>query len=99
MLPSDPEVLRGSLERPMAQQHLDRPDVDASFEQVRRETMAERMETLAVRDPRALLRMIGDFLGCADGHRRVRIKSREQPRGGPVAFPVGAQCGQQPGRE
>ncbi len=61
--------------------------------------LAERMDAVAVRHPRALLRMRGDCLGCADGHRRVRIASREQPRGWPVAFPVGAQCGQQTDRE
>src|SRR5439155_19008119 len=81
MLPGDSEVLRGSSERLVAQQHLDRPDVSTGFEQVRRETMAERMDAVAVRNPRALLRMIVDCLGCADGHRRVRIASREQPRG------------------
>jgi hypothetical protein len=32
----------------MAQQHLDRPDVDPGFEQVRRETMAERISTLLI---------------------------------------------------
>ena len=29
----------------MAEQHLDRPDVDSRFKEVRRETMAERMDT------------------------------------------------------
>ena len=54
---------------PMAQEHLDRPDIDARFEQVGRKTVAQRMDTLAVRDPRALLDMIVDLLGRADGHR------------------------------
>jgi hypothetical protein len=73
--------------------------VGPGFEQVSRDTMAERMDALAVRDPSALLRMRGDLLGRADVHRRVRIESRKQPRGWPVAFPVGAQCGQQPDGE
>ena len=83
----------------MAQQHLDRPDVDPGFEQVGRETMAQRMDAVAVRDPRGPLRVRGDFLGRADGHRRVGIEARKQPRGWPVALPVGAQFGQQAGRE
>ena len=48
MLLGDPEVPRGGVERPMAQQHLDRPDVDASFEQVGRKTVAERISTLLI---------------------------------------------------
>ena len=99
MLSGDPEVLRGGIERLVAQQQLDRPDVGPGFEQVSRATMAQRMDALAVRDPSALLRMRVDLLGRADGHRRVRIASRQQPRGWPVACPVGAQCGQQTGRE
>ena len=99
MLSGDPEIARGRVERLMAQQHLDRPDIGPGLEQVGRETMAERMDALAVRDPSALLRMIIDLLGRADGHRRVRIEARKQPRGWPVAFPVGAQFGQQPDGE
>ena len=79
----------------MAQQHLDRPDVDSGFEQVRRETMAERMDAVAMRDPRGLLGVIGDFLGGANGHWPAGIKSRKSPRSWPVEVPVGAQCGQQ----
>ncbi len=90
MLPGDPEVLRGGIERLVAQEHLDRPDIDARFEEVGRKTMAERMDAVAVRHPRTLLRMIGDFLGRADGHRHVGIKARKQPRAWPVALPVGA---------
>jgi hypothetical protein len=99
MLPGDPEVPRGGIERLVAQQHLDRPDVGPGFEQVRRATRAERMDAWAGWNPRALLRMIGDLWGRADGHRHVRIETRQQPRGWPVAWPVGAQCGQQTGRE
>ena len=47
----------------MTQEHLDRPDIDTRFEQVGRKTVAQRMNTMAVRDPRALLRMIVVF--CA----------------------------------
>ena len=99
MPPGDLEGPRGGIERLVAQQHLDRPDVGPGFEQVSRETMAERMDALAVRDPSALLRMVADLLGRADGHWRVRIESRKHPRGWPVAFPVGAQFGQKTGRE
>ena len=99
MLPGDPEVPRGGIERLMAQQHLDRPDIDPRFEQVRRKTMAQRMDALAVRDPRGPLRVRGDFLGGADGHRRVGIEARKQPRGWPVELPVGAQFGQEAGGE
>ena len=82
MLPGDPEVPRGGIERPMAQQHLDRPDIDPRFEQVGRKTMAQRMDAVAVRDPRSPLRMIVDLLGRADGHRRMGIEARKQPRAG-----------------
>jgi hypothetical protein len=32
----------------MAEQHLDRPDVDPRFQEVRRETMAEGISTLLI---------------------------------------------------
>jgi hypothetical protein len=78
---------------------LDRPDIDTRFEQVGRETVAQRMDPVAVRDPRALLGMIGDLLGCADGHRHLGIAARQQPRAWPVALPGGAQLGEQTGGE
>jgi len=40
MLPGDPEIPCGGIERPMTQQHLDGPDIDPRFQQVRRKTMA-----------------------------------------------------------
>jgi hypothetical protein len=39
MLPGDPEIPCGGIERPMTQQHLDGPDIDPRFKQVRRKTM------------------------------------------------------------
>jgi len=75
MLPGDPEGLGGGIERLVAQQPLDRADVRTSFEQGRRATMAERMDAVAMRHPRALLWMVVDFLGCPDRHWRVRIES------------------------
>jgi hypothetical protein len=83
----------------MAQEHLDRPDIDARFEQVGRTTVAQRMDTVAVRDPCALLRMIVDLLGRAAGHRLLGIEPRKQPGGWPVEAPVGAQLAQQTGGE
>ena len=83
----------------MTQEHLDRPDIDTRFEQVGRKTVAQRMNTMAVRDPRALLRMILELLRRADGHRFLGIKSGKQPGGWPVEAPVGAQLGQQTGGE
>jgi hypothetical protein len=83
----------------MAQQHLDRPDIDARFEQVGRKTVAQRMDAVAMRDPRALLRMLGDLLGRADGHRPLGIASWKHPGGWPVQVPVGAQFRQQAGGE
>jgi hypothetical protein len=59
----------------------------------------QRMDTLTVRDPRALLRMRGDLLGRADGHRPMGLESRKQPWGWPVEFPIRAQFGQQAGGE
>src|SRR5437016_13007249 len=73
MLPGDPEVLRGGIERLMTQQHLDRPDIDPRFKEVRRKTMPKGMDALAVRDPRGPLRVIVDFLRGADGQWRVGI--------------------------
>jgi hypothetical protein len=83
----------------MAEQHLDRPDVDSGFKEVRRETLAERMDAVAVRDPRGPLGVIGDFLRGANGHRPVGIEARKHPRGWPVEAPVGTQFGQQAGGE
>jgi hypothetical protein len=61
----------------MAEQHLDRPDVDPRFQEVRRETMAERMDTVAVCDPRGPLGVRVDFLRGAAGHGPVGIKARK----------------------
>jgi hypothetical protein len=83
----------------MTQEHLDRPDIDTRFEQVGRNTVAQRMHTMAVRDPRTLLRMLVDLLRRADGPRLLGSESRQQPRGWPVEAPGGAQLGQQPGGE
>src|SRR5262249_56626074 len=51
ILASDPEIPRGGVERPMPQEHLDRSDIDTRFEQMGRKTVAQRMNTMAVRDP------------------------------------------------
>jgi hypothetical protein len=61
----------------MAEQHLDRPDVAPRFQEGRRETMAERMDTVAVCDPCGPLGVIGDFLRGAAGHGPVGIKARK----------------------
>jgi len=60
MLPGDPEVLRSGIERLVAQEPLDRPDIDARFEEVGRKTMAERISTLHIlrRSPRSVIRII-----------------------------------------
>ena len=81
----------------MAQAPLDRLDIDARFEQVGRHTVAQRMETLAVRDPSALLCLRGDLLGRADGHRPLGIEARQHPGGWPVEVPGGASLSQQTG--
>jgi hypothetical protein len=81
----------------MPQQHLDRADIDPRFQQVRRTTVAQRMDTVAGRDSRSPLRVRVDFLGSADGQWRVGIEARKQPRGWPVELPVGAQFGQKAG--
>lgn len=99
MLAGDPEGSGGGIKRLMPQQHLDRPDIDARVQQVRGKTMAQGMDTVAVRDPCGPLRVIGDFLGRADGHRRVRIEARKQPLHWSVELPVGAQFRQEPGGE
>ena len=61
----------------MAEQHLDRPDVDPRFQEVRRETMAERMDTVAVCDPRGPLGVLVDFLRGAAGHGPLGIEARK----------------------
>jgi len=99
MLLGDPEVPRGGVERPMAQAHLDRPDSDPRVAPVGRQTVAQRMDTLAVRDPSALLRRIGDLLRRADGHRQLALASCKHPWGWPVKLPGGPPFGQQAGGE
>jgi hypothetical protein len=83
----------------MAQEHLDRPDIDARFAQVGRKAVAQRMDTVAVGDLSAQLRMLGELLGRADGQRPVGIAPRQQPRSWPREVPGGTQCGQQAGGE
>jgi hypothetical protein len=46
MLAGDSEIPGGGLERLMPQQHLDRPDIDACFQQVRRKAMAARCDIM-----------------------------------------------------
>ena len=60
ILAGDPEIPRGGVEGPLAQEHLDRPDIDARFEEVRRKTMAHRISTLPIlrRSLRAVIRII-----------------------------------------
>ena len=99
MLPGDPERARGGIERLLPQHHRDRPDIDPRCKQVRRTTMAPGMDAVAGRDPRGPLRVRGDFLGRADGQRRVGIEARQHPRGWPGECPGGAQCGQEAGGE
>jgi hypothetical protein len=99
MLPGDPQVPRGGIERLMAQQHRDRPDVAPCFEQGRRATMPQRMDAMAVWDACGPLRVVGNFLGGADRHRRVGSEACQHPRGGPVQVPRGAQFGQEAGGE
>ena len=52
-----------------------------------------------MRAPRGPLRVRGDVLRRADGQRPGGSAARTQPRGWPVALPVGPQCGQQAGGE
>src|SRR5262249_23860089 len=66
---------------------------------MRRKAMAQSMDAMAMRDAGGPLRVIVDFLGGADGHRRVGIEARKHPRGWPVEVPVGAQFGQEAGGE
>ena len=60
MLVGHLEGARGGIEGPMAQEHLDRPDIDARFEEVGRTTVAERISTLHLlrRSPRSGIRLI-----------------------------------------
>ena len=60
MLLGHPEVPRGGIEGPMAQEHLDRPDIDARFEEVGRKTMATLIVTLLImrRSPRSIIHII-----------------------------------------
>ena len=83
----------------MPQEHRDRADIDACFQQVRRKAMTQGRDAVAVRDPCGPLRVIGDVLGGADGQRRVGIEAGKQPRSRPVESPVGAQCSQEAGGE
>jgi hypothetical protein len=93
MLAGDAEIPGGGIERPMPQQPLDRPDIDARFEQVRRKALPQGLDAVAVRDACGPLRVIVDFLGGANGQRRVGIEARKQPLGWPIEFPIGAQFG------
>jgi hypothetical protein len=83
----------------MPQYHLDRPDIDARFQEVRRKAMPQAMDAVAVRDAGGPLRVLIDCLGRAHGHGRVGIEARKPPLGWPVECPRGAQCGQAARRE
>jgi hypothetical protein len=83
----------------MAQEPLDRPDIDAGFAQVGRTAVAQRLETVAVCDLSAPLRRRGALLRRAEGQRPVGIEARQQPRGWPLEVPGGTPCGQQAGGE
>jgi hypothetical protein len=83
----------------MAQEPLERLDLDARFAQVGRKAGSQRLDPVAVGALSAQLRMRVARLGRADGHRRVGIASRQPPRGWPREVPGGTQCGPQAGGE
>jgi hypothetical protein len=90
-----PEIPGGGLERPRPQQPLDRPDIAARCQPVGRQAMAQGVAAVAVREACGPLRVLGDVLGGAHGHRRVGSAPRKPPRRWPVELPIGAQCGQE----
>ena len=83
----------------MAQEEVDRAHIDARFAPMGGKAVAQRMETLAVRDPGGPLGVGGDLLGRRDGHGRGRGLSGTQPRGRAGPLPGGPPCAEEARRE
>lgn len=77
VLPGDLQVTRGGIDGPVPEQELNGPDVYAGFEEMRGKAVPERMDALAVYDPRSPLGVIVDLLGGPDRHRLGGVLSRK----------------------
>ena len=98
-VPGQLKVARGRTDVPVPEQALNRVDVDAGLEQVRREGMPQGVNPPGLGDPRALLgRLIGP-LQRGRVHRVRALRRRKQPRRGARLCPVPAQGLEQARRE
>ena len=77
ILPGDMQETRGGIDGPVPEQELKSPDVDASFKEMRGKAVPQRMDALAVYDPRSPLGVRGALLGGPDRHRLCGVLSRK----------------------
>ena len=97
--PSEVAIPGGRLDGAVAEEKLDGVPIHPGVQQMRGKTMPERMDTFAVGDPRAPLGVVGDLWRGGAGQGLGAVVARKEPPRGAVQVPVGAQCGQQTGRQ
>jgi hypothetical protein len=65
---ADGQGARGGTDLTVAKQQPNGTDVNASFEQMGGKAVAQGRDAFALGDPSGALRLIIDFLGCANRH-------------------------------
>ena len=83
----------------MPQEPLDRVQVGAGLQEVRRKRMAQGVDAALLGDPRPPLGRVVELLGGGGVHGSFAPPGGEQPPGGPVLAPVGPQLLQEAGRQ
>jgi hypothetical protein len=81
------------------QEPLDRVQVGAGLQEVRRKRMAQGVDAALLGDPRPPLGRVVELLGGGGVHGSFAPPGGEQPPGGPVLAPVGPQLLQEAGRQ
>src|SRR5262249_59756665 len=86
------QVERGGDDALVAEQQLNGTQIDAGFEHVGGEAMAQRVEAMTAFQTGAAFGVVKDLLGGAALHGTVAYSVGEQPVAEAVRFPVAAQC-------
>ena len=75
----------------MTQQHLDDPDIDTAFEQVRSKAVPERMNAYTLGQARSFCCRAAGCVEDSDGNRLVGRPSGKQPLSRVRQSPIGPQ--------
>jgi len=89
----------GRLDGPVAEQALESAQIHPGFQPRRGTTLSPRLEACAVGDPSDPRGVGGDLWRGGAGQGRGAVLPRQEPRRGAGAWPGGAPCGQETGRQ